>query len=309
MTNPAPESSQGNINFFRVATVQTGPNQRRLFTSYLTSIISIMLLLFLLGLLGFIVLNTKRLSDYVKENIGFTIMLSETAREPDIIRLQKSLDGQPFVRTTEYITREEAARRLQDQLGKDFTGFFGYNPLVPLIEVKLKAGWANEDSIAGIDRMVRQNSQVTDVYYEKDLIVQVNRNIHRISLIILAFSGLLLLIALALINNTIRLSVYSRRFVIRTMQLVGATHGFIRRPFILKSAIHGLYAGIFAVGLLTGLLYYVATAMQDLVKLFDVQVLLILFPSVVVLGILLNGVSTFFAVNRYLRMKTDDLYI
>ncbi|MFN8209110.1 MAG: permease-like cell division protein FtsX [Bacteroidales bacterium] len=287
---------------------EQGQSQRRLFTSYLTSIISIMLLLFLLGLLGFIVINTKRLSDYVRENIGFSVMLSEASREPDIIRLQKLLDGQVYVRTTEYITRDEAARRLQDELGEDFVGFFGYNPLVPLIEVKLHADWANEDSISRIDSLLRKNSLVTDVYYEKDLITQVNRNVHKISLIIIGFSGLLLLIALALINNTIRLSVYSRRFLIRTMQLVGATPGFIRRPFLVKSAVHGLYAGIAAVGLITLLLYYISRAMQEMVQVFDTRSLLILFTGVIVLGVSLNTFSTFFAVNRYLRMKTDDFY-
>jgi cell division transport system permease protein len=292
-----------------VKTAESGLSQRRLFTSYLTSIISIMLLLFMLGILGFIVLNTAKLADYVKENIGFSIILSETAREPDIIRIQKMLDGQNFVRSTDYITRDEAARRLQAELGEDFVGFFGYNPLVPIIEVKLKADWANPDSVQEIDKYIRRNSQVTDVYYEKDLIDQVNRNIHKISLLIIGFSVLLLLIALALINNTIRLSVYSRRFLIRTMQLVGATSGFIRRPFVLKSAVHGLYAGIAAVGLIMLLLYYLSRAMEELVQLFDIQILMILFPAVILLGVLLNGISTFFAVNRYLRMKTDDLYI
>jgi cell division transport system permease protein len=287
---------------------EQGQRQRRLFTSYLTSIISVMLLLFLLGLLGFILINTNRLSDYVRENIGFSLMLSETSREPDIIRLQKMLDGEPYTRITTYITKEQAAMNLQQDLGKDFVGFFGYNPLVPLIEVKLKAAWANEDSIAAIDSTLRKNSLITDVYYEKDLISQVNRNIHKIGLILIGFSGLLLLIALALINNTIRLSVYSRRFIIRTMQLVGATHGFIRRPFLFKSALHGFYAGLAAVGLLTLLLYYVSMAMKDMLQVFNTDVLVILFPGVILLGILLNAISTFFAVNRYLHMKTDDLY-
>jgi len=287
---------------------ESGISRSRLRSSYLTSIISISLVLFLLGLIGLLLLNAKKLSDHVKENIGFSIFLKENIREVDIIRLQKRLDAMPFVKSTDYITKEEAAKEYQEELGEDFTEFLGYNPLPASIEVRFIARFANPDSIARIEKEILNYEEVSEVFYQKSLIHLVNDNIRKISLIILAFSGLLFLIALALINNTIRLSVYSKRFLIKTMQLVGATKSFIRRPFLAKSATHGIYAAIIALLLLTTVIYFAQQELPGIVGFSDPVILAVLFLSVIILGIIFNWISTFFAVNKYLRMRSDDLY-
>ena len=219
-------------------------SKRRLRSSYITSIISISLVLFLLGLIGILLINAKRLSDHVKENIGFTIILNENVKEVDILRLQKSLDAQEYVKSTEYISKEEAASELTEELGEDFIEFLGYNPLGATIDVRFYAGYANPDSISFIEGQINSFEEVKEVFYQKSLLHLVNENIRKISFIILLFSALLFLIAVALINNTIRLSVYSRRFLINTMKLVGATRTFIRRPFLYRSAGHGILAAL-----------------------------------------------------------------
>ncbi len=282
--------------------------RRRIATSYVTTIISITLVLFMLGLLGMLVLHAKKLSDYVKENIGFSIMIKEGVKEVDIFELQKKLDKQRFVKSTEYITREQAAQELSNELGEDFVGFLGYNPLLPSIELRLNANYANLDSIRFIEEKLQSYTGVKEVDYHRSLVDQINQNINRISLVILGFSLVLLLIAIALINNTIRLSVYAKRFLIRSMQLVGATQTFIHRPFLIKAALNGFLSGIIAVGLLLLVLYFTAQEIPELLELQDIEMFAILFALVVVSGILISWISTFFAVRKYLRMKTDSLY-
>ncbi len=282
--------------------------KRRLRSSYVTSIISISLVLFLLGLLGILVLNAKRLSDYVKENIGFSVILKENVKEVDVILLQKSLDASEYVKSTKYITKEAAAEGLQKELGEDFIEFLGFNPLLASIEVNLYANYANQDSIDLIEKDLQQYEQIKEVFYQKSLVSLVNENIKKISLIILVFSGLLLLVAITLINSTIRLSVYSKRFIINTMQLVGATRGFIRRPFLYRSAGNGIFAAFLAGGLLAGVLYAAQQEFRDIISFQDIEIVGILFLCVLVFGILINWISTFFAVSKYLRMKVDKLY-
>jgi len=287
---------------------ESGISRSKLRSSYLTSIISISLVLFLLGLIGLLLLNARKLSDHVKENIGFSIFLKENIREVDIIRLQKRLDAMPYVKSTDYITKEEAAKDYQQELGEDFTEFLGYNPLPASIEVRFLARYANPDNIARIEKEILTYEEVSEVFYQKSLIHLVNDNIRKISLIILAFSGLLFLIALALINNTIRLSVYSKRFLIKTMQLVGATKAFIRRPFLAKSASHGIYAAIIALLSLSTVIFFAQQELPGIVGFSDPEILAVLFVGVIILGIIFNWISTFFAVNKYLRMRSDDLY-
>lgn len=287
---------------------ETNITKRRLRSSYVTSIISISLVLFLLGLLGMLVLNAKRLSDYVKENIGFSVILEENVKEVDVILLQKSLDASEFVKSTKYITKEEAAEELKQELGEDFIEFLGFNPLLASIEVNLYANYANQDSIDLIEEDLQQYEQIKEVFYQKSLVSLVNENIRKISLIILVFSGLLLLVAITLINSTIRLSVYSKRFIINTMQLVGATRGFIRRPFLYRSAGNGIFAAFLAGGLLAGVLYAAQQEFRDIISFQDVEIVGILFLCVLIFGILINWISTFFAVSKYLRMKVDKLY-
>lgn len=282
--------------------------KRRLRSSYVTSIISISLVLFLLGMLGLLVLNAKRLSDYVKENIGFSVILKENVKEVDVILLQKSLDASEFVKSTKYITKEEAARELQEELGEDFIDFLGFNPLLASIEVNLYAEYTNTDSIHVIEKNLNQYEQIKEVFYQKSLVSLVNENIRKISIIILIFSGLLFLVAITLINSTIRLSVYSKRFIINTMQLVGATRGFIRRPFLYRSAGNGILAGLIAIGFLSGILYLVQKEFNEIVSFQDIEIVGILFIGVILIGIIINWISTFFAVSKYLRMNVDKLY-
>lgn len=285
-------------------------NRRRLNTSYFTSIISISLVLFTLGFLGLIVINATILSNYIKENIGFEIIMKQDAREADIIYLQKILDAKNYVKSTEYITKEEAIQKLSDVLGEDFTGFLGEedNPLLPSIDVRFNADWANSDSLYLIGEFILNHDGVKEVYYQKSLVHLINRNLRRISFFLLGVSILLLIITIALINNTIRLSVYSKRFIIRSMQLVGATRGFIRKPFMYRSVFQGFISAVIALIFLTGVITALWKNLPELQTITDPQMLFVLYIFVIILGILVSGISTFIVVNKYLRLKTDKLY-
>ncbi len=287
---------------------ENGITRRKLRSSYATSIISISLVLFLLGLVGLLLLNARLLSTHVLENLGFSIVLKEEAKEVDIFRLQKNLDAKVYVKSTNYITKNEAAREISEELGEDFIEFLGYNPLPASIVVKFYAEYANTDSIASIEKELQRFEQVEEVMYQESLIHLVNENVRKISLIILAFSVLMFFIAIALVNNTIRLSVYSRRFLINTMQLVGATRPFIRKPFLLRSAGQGIYASVIAIVLLVGVIYLIQKEFIEVIRFEDFYILGVLFLLVIFLGIILNWISTYFAINKYLRMKSDDLY-
>jgi len=284
--------------------------KKRVNSSIITSVISITLVLFTLGVLGLIVLQANSLSNYIKENIGFEIIIKEGVREADILYFQKTLDQEPYVKTTEYITKEEAAERLTDMLGEEFTDFLGDedNPLLPSIDVRFRADWANNDSLAVIEQSVLTNDIVKEVYYQKSLVNIINKNVRKISLILLGVSLLLLLIALALINNTIRLSVYSKRFTIRSMQLIGATQRFIRRPFVMKGILQGMLSAVLAMMLISMIVAGLKKNIPELAVLIDVRMIIYLFSFILVLGILFAGLSTYFAVNKYLRMRTDRLY-
>jgi cell division transport system permease protein len=275
---------------------------RTLQSSSITTIVSLSLVLFMLGLLAIIILNTRKLSDNVKENIGFQIILNDNAKEVDVQHLTKTLDASDYVKSTEFITKEEAAKRLQTDLGEDFINFLGYNPLLSSINVHLKAEYANTDSLTWIEKDMLDTKLVKEVIYQKSLVSLINENVQKISLVILGFSGLLMIIALALINNTIRLSIYSKRFIIKTMQLVGATQGFIRRPFVLKGIKHGVYGAIMAILMLIGVLYFAQKQLPELVELQDRNMLLSLFGVVILLGIIISWVSTSMAVRKYLRL-------
>jgi cell division transport system permease protein len=283
-------------------------SRRRLQTSTATTIISISLVLFMLGLLGLIVLHAQKLSNYVKENIGFSVIIKEDIKEAGIIEFQKKLDLEPFVKSTDYITRERAAKELTESLGEDFVDFLGYNPLLASIDIRLKADYANNDSLSMLEKKLLANPRVKEVFYHKSLVELVNQNIRRISLVLLAFTAVLLLISIALINNTIRLSVYSKRFIIRSMQLVGATQRFIRKPFLLKSLWHGLLSAFIAIVLLGVVLYFSRQALPELVDMQDIDMFLSLFGIVTLLGLFITGLSTLFAVRKFLRISQDRLY-
>jgi cell division transport system permease protein len=291
-----------------MATHEEKYNKRRLKGSYFTTIVSISLVLFMLGILGLIILHSKKLSDYVKENIGFSVIMKENVKEAGIIKLQKILDATPYVKSTHYITKEEAGREFAEELGEDFTAFLGYNPLLPTIEVRFRAEYANNDSLTRIKDKILANTNVKEVWYQESLVDLVNKNVRKIGIILLGFSGLLLIIAIALINNTIRLSVYSKRFIIRSMQLVGATRGFISKPFIMKGILQGIISAVIAIGLLIGIIYISQREIPDLVNLQEPDLFLSLFGIVILLGIFITWLSNYFAVRKYIKIKSDNLY-
>ncbi|TCO11012.1 cell division protein FtsX [Natronoflexus pectinivorans] len=282
--------------------------RRKLRSSYATTIISISLVLFLLGIIGFLFLNANRLSTYIKENLGFTVLINDNAREAEVVRLQTILNAAPYVRVAEYINKDQAADALREELGEDFVEFLGYNPLLASIEVKLAAQWANPDSMARIEAQIMSFPQVKEVYYQKNLLDAINENIRKITMVLGVFSLLLMVISIALINNTIRLSVYSKRFLIKTMQLVGATKGFIRRPFLWKSLLHGLAGSTVAIVLLSLMIYGLSNELDGVIGFSNILLIGLLFLIVIILGLMITFISTFFAVNKYLRLKTDQLY-
>ena len=283
-------------------------NRRRLNSSRITTIVSISLVLFAIGLVGLLVLHTQKLSDYVKENIGFTVYMNKNVKEADIVQLQKELDAMEYVRSTAYISEEKAAENYQKELGVDFVQFIGYNPLHTSIEVHLKAEYALPVFFEQIDQQLKKNPLVEEVKYQKSLVKDVNDNINKISAILLGFSLLLLIIAISLINNTIRLAVYSKRFLIKTMQLVGATEGFIRRPFMTISLIHGLISSIIAIIMLIGIISISRKEIPEIINLQSLDLFLMLFAFVIALGFVISLISTFFAVRKYLKIKVDYLY-
>lgn len=278
------------------------------FNSRLTSIISIALVLFLLGLIFLMGLLGKRLSVYVKENISFSIVLKDNQKEGEIKKMQKTLDALPYIKSTEYISKEQAARELEEELGENPETFLGFNPLQASIEVKLHSEYANPDSLRSIEKKIKNYTSVSDLLYRKDMMQMVNENVTRASIILLVLALVLMGISFVLISNTIRLLIYSKRFLIHTMKLVGATSGFIRRPFVRYNVISGLFAAVLAILLLTGALYYLQHELDGFIQLLDMQSVLIVYGVVLVMGILLSVVATIFAVNKYLRMGVDKLY-
>lgn len=277
-------------------------------TIYISTIISIALVLLMLGLLGLILVHAKNLSNYVKENIVLNIIVNEGAKEVDVLALQKQIDSNPYVLKTQYVSKELAARNLTKDLGEDFVEFLGYNPLLSSIDVYLKADYANNESIETLSTQLTKNALVKEVIYQKSLIDMVNQNIKTIGFIILAFAAILLVIAIGLINNTIRLAIYSQRFLIKSMQLVGATKNFIRRPFIGYGILHGFIAGLIAIILLLVTLYFAQKQVPELVILRNWFEFVLVFLGVIGIGILISALSTYFAVSKYLRLTTNDLY-
>ncbi len=282
---------------------------RRLKTSYLSTVVSITLVLYVLGLLGLIIMHTHKLSERIKENIGFSVILMDNARMADINHLQKSLDALPAVKSTEFISKEKAAEELMTELGEDFVKFLGYNPLFPSIEVRLNAAWANPDSLELFKKKVLQSRVVKEVDYQKNLVHIVNDNVRKIGMALVLFSLLLLIIAFTLISNTIRLSVFSKRFLIKSMQLIGATQSFIRRPFVIKGIIQGIIGSVVAIGLLLATLWGARQSIPELVNFQDIEMLFTMFVLVLLLGIIISWISTAMAVKKYLRIKTDNLYL
>lgn len=282
---------------------------RKLRSSYFITTISISLVLFLLGMIGLLMLNANRLSTYVKENLGLTIMLQDDARDVEVKKIEKLLSSSVMVKSVVYLNKDQAAEQLKERLGEDFVEFLDYNPLLSSIEVKLYAEFATPEGMAEIEKMVAGYDEVKEVHYQKDMVNLIHENVSRISVVLLAFSLVMLLVATTLISNTVRLMVYSKRFLIRTMQLVGATDAFIRRPFVGQSVLQGLLGGLIANLLLAGVIYLSARELQGVIGFDNLFVVGLLFALVFAVGMMLTAVSTTVSINRYLNVRTADLYV
>ncbi|MCF4100412.1 permease-like cell division protein FtsX [Gillisia sp. M10.2A] len=282
--------------------------KRRLISSYFSVVISISLVLFLLGLLGLLVLNTKKVADHFKEQIALTVYLKDTAKEVEMEQLKKSLALAEYTKSSTFVSKEEAAEEHSKEIGEDFMEFLGYNPLQNSIDVYMKADYVSPDQIDKIAEELTSKNFVDEVVYDKPLISLLNDNVKKISLWILIISGVFTFIAVLLINSSIRLAVYSKRFIIKTMQMVGATKTFIRRPFIWQSVKLGIIGAILALIGMGVVLYYINNTFPELELLKDASLLISLFVGIFLMGIFITWLSTFFATSRFLNLKTDELY-
>jgi cell division transport system permease protein len=281
---------------------------RKTKTIYISTVISISLVLLMVGLLGLILVHARNLSRYVKENIVLNIIVSDGAKDVDVRALKNQIDANQYVLKTHYVSKELASINLTKDLGEDFVEFLGYNPLLSSIDVYMKAEYANNQSIGAFSAQLQKNPLVKEVIYQKSLIDMVNQNVRLIGLVILGFAVVLTIIAIALINNTIRLAIYSQRFLIKSMQLVGATKSFIRRPFLGYGVLHGLLAGLIAIILLLGTLYLAQQQLPELIILRNWIEFGVVFGFVLLTGVLISGLCTYFAVSKYLRLKIYNLY-
>ena len=272
-------------------------------------VISMSLVLFVLGVLGFLLINANRLSNHVKQNIGFSVMIKEGVKDVDIMQLQKLIDSKAYSLESDWVTKEDAAKGLQEQLGEDFIAFLGYNPLLESIDIKLKASYANPDSLLILQQQLTKNDLIHEVFYQKDLVEKINENVRKMSIFLLSFCILLFIISFTLINNTIRLTVYSKRFLIRTMKLVGATNKFIKGPFLSESIYNGVYSSLVAICMLLAVVQLLQSDMPDFLNIQDFKSMGIIFACIFAAGILFTWLSTFFALRKYLRIKESEIYL
>lgn len=282
--------------------------KRRLISSYFSVVLSIFLVLFLLGILGLFVINSKRLSDNFKEEIAMTVFFKNEAPQTAIDSFKTQLSTEKFVKSSVYVTKEEAAKNHQDIIGEDFMEFLGMNPLQNSFDIYLNSEYINPEGIRKIESTFRMNEMVSDVVYDKQAVKLLNDNIPKVSMWILIVCGIFGLIAVLLINSSMRLSIYSNRFIIKTMQMVGATKSFIRKPFIWRSIRLGILGSILAILALMGVLYYLDVNYPDLEVLAQPELVAAVLIGVLLVGILITWISTFFATQRFLNLRTDDLY-
>jgi len=282
--------------------------RRKLISSYFSVVLSIALVLFLLGILGLLVLNTKKMADRSKEQITISVFLKENTKEIEIEQLQKTLAMSEYTKSSTYVSKEEAAKQHSEEIGEDFVDYLGYNPLKNSIDVKLNADFVTAEKVEEIASTLSEKGFVDEVSYDKVLVSMVAKSVETIGFWILVASAIFTFIAVLLINSSIRLSIYSKRFIIKTMQMVGATKTFIRRPFIWQNIKLGMIGAAIALLAIGGVVYYVNTNFQDLGLFDEPYILVILFISVFLLGILISFISTYFATQRFLNLRTDELY-
>ncbi len=262
----------------------------------------------MLGLLGLMVLDAKKISDYVKEHVQLNIFLNDNVNDAQLTVFMQRLEKLPYVRSTVYISKEEALARLKADLGEDAVSMIESNPLPATIDVNINAEYAHADSLQKIKEVLQGNKEVIEVVYQQNEVEKMNKNFRAIAMIILVFSALLLFVAVVLINNTIRLSLYSKRFLIKSMQLVGATKGFIRWPFLKKGLLQGFVSGIISMLLLLIIIWFIQQKFPDFGQLSDLKIIGILLGGVIAFGFLLSGLSTYMALNRYLKSPIDQMY-
>jgi len=282
--------------------------KRRLRSSYLSVIVSIALVLFLVGLLGLIVLKTNSITKHFKEKVAITVFLNDNAKDKDVETLQAELRKEEYAKTVTYISKDEAAKIYSADIGENFLEFLGENPLKNAIDISLKSEFVTPEIMADIEKELVIRSIVSEVTYDKPLIELLSKNINRLSFWMLVFSALFTLIAVVLINGSIRLSVYSKRFTIKTMQMVGATKSFIRVPFILQSVKLGIIGALVSIVGLVAFISYLNINITELELFSDVNILGIVFAGIIGLGILITWLSTFFATQRFLNLRSDELY-
>lgn len=282
--------------------------KRKLISSYFSVVISIALVLFLLGCLGLLVLNAKKVADHFKEQVVMTIYLNDTAKDVEVKQLEKSLAMAEYTKSTEYVSKEAAAESTKAETGEDFMDFVGYNPLQNSIDVHLKADFVTTETLAGITEELSSKKFIEEIRYDNDLVELMNDNVKKITFWVLIISAIFTLIAVLLINSSIRLAVYSKRFIIKTMQMVGATKSFIRRPFVFKSVQLGIIGAVIALIGMGVVLYYLNQSFIELQLLDNPLLIAGLFIAIFLLGILITWVSTFIATQRFLNLKTDALY-
>ncbi|MGF1556596.1 cell division protein FtsX [Paucihalobacter sp.] len=282
--------------------------KRKLVSSYISVVVSIALVLFLLGCLGLFIFNAKKVADHFKEQVVMTIYLNESAKEVEVDQLKKRLAMADYTKSTTYVSKEEAAEIMKAENGEDFMDYLGFNPLQNSIDVYLKADFVTNDVINEITEELSTKSFVEDIRYDNDLVFIMNNNVKKITFWVLIISALFTLIAVLLINSSIRLAVYSKRFIIKTMQMVGATKTFIRRPFVYKSVQLGIIGALLALAAMAVVLYYLNQSFPELQLLNEPLLLVALFVGIFLLGIIITWMSTFIATQRFLNLKTDQLY-
>jgi cell division transport system permease protein len=282
--------------------------KRKLISSYVSVVISIALVLFLLGCLGLLVINSKKVADHFKEQVVMTIYINDTAKEVEVNQLKKSLAMADYTKEAKYVSKEEAAELMKAETGEDFMDFVGYNPLKNSIDVYLNADYVTTEQLTEITESLSNKAFIEEIRYDNDLVELMNDNVKKITFWVLIISGLFTLIAVLLINSSIRLAVYSKRFIIKTMQMVGATKSFIRRPFIWKSVQLGIIGALVALAGMAVVLYYLDITFPELELLRNTIMIIALFVGIFLLGIIITWISTFIATQRFLNLKTDQLY-
>lgn len=282
--------------------------RRTIDLQFITATISTALVLLLLGIVTFFVLTANNLSVYVRENLEMSVLLRENASERDVNALLRQINAKPYTKEVSYISKDSILAQETRMMGIDPTEFLGYNPYTPSIELRLKADYTSNDSLRWIEQSLRENANVQEISYPHDLVNNINSNIKKISVVLMVLALALLLISFALINNTIRLTIYSQRFLLHTMKLVGARWGFIRKPFMKRNFWIGLLAGILAILLLGGGMYFMLRYEPMLITLLDMRTMIIVAAVILVFGILITMLCARISINRFLRMKAGDLY-